>query len=788
MRLLILLAVLMLLPVPQPVVLAQEGSEPLYKNPRQPVDVRVADLLSRMTLAEKAVQLQCLWGEKNALLDEQGQFAKKKAESVIPHGIGHIARPSDNWQRGVAGVDANRSPRRTVELVNAVQRYHLEQTRLGIPVMMHEEGLHGFQARGATHFPQAIALASTWDVDLVEQVYQVVGREIRAWGSRQALTPVVDVARDPRWGRIEETYGEDPHLVSEMGLASVRGFQGRWDPRSGQPLPPGHVIATLKHMTGHGQPQGGTNIGPAQISRRVLREVFFPPFERAVKEGGAWSVMASYNEIDGVPSHVNRWLLTDVLRGEWGFEGYVVADYYAVAQLLERHRVVESLPQAGAQALLAGVDVELPDRQAFPPLPELVQAGELSESQIDVAVARVLRAKLLAGLFEDPYADADLAEELTANAEARQLAERAAEKAAILLRNEGALLPLDLEKLDRIAVIGPNADEAILGGYSDVPAHMVPLLDGIRARVAGEAEVVFAPGVRITKQRNWFGDVVELWDVEDNRRMIAEAVESARRSDVAIVAVGGNEQTSREAWAEQHLGDRTSLQLVGEQGELVRAVVATGTPTVVVLIHGRPLAVTWIAENVPAIVEAWYPGQEGGAALARVLFGDVNPGGKLPVTIPRSVGHLPAFYNYKPTARRGYLFDTIEPLWPFGFGLSYTTFEISAPQLDRSTIGVSERAAVSVQVTNTGARAGDEVVQLYIRDRISSVTRPVLELKGFRRITLEPGESRRVSFEVGPAQLRFYDRSMRRVVEPGEFEIRVGSSSVKHQAVTLRVN
>lgn len=759
---------------------------PLYKNPEQPVDARVADLVARMTLEEKVAQLLCVWEDKNDLLDDDGRFDPEKAAARLPHGIGLLARPSDNRNRGEAGVTPTRTPRETVELVNAVQRHLVEETRLGIPALMHEEGLHGFQARDATVFPQAIALAATWDPELVEQVYETVAREIRARGAHHVLTPVVDVAREPRWGRIEETYGEDPHLVAEMGLASVRGFQG-----PSLPLAPGRVLATLKHMTGHGQPESGTNVGPAQISERVLREVFFPPFERAVKEAGAMSVMASYNEIDGVPSHVNTWLLDDVLRGEWGFEGFVVADYYAIRELMSRHKVVGSLEDAAAQALEAGVDVELPNPEAFPHLVELVRDGEVDEALVDRALERLLRAKLLAGVFEDPYADAEAAESVTGNDEARRLALRTAEKAIVLLENDG-LLPLDLAKLDKIAVIGPNAAETILGGYSDVPRQTVSLLDGVRERAGGDAEVVFAQGVHITESRNWWGDEVTRADPEENRRLIEQAVAATRGADVAIVAVGDNEQTSREAWAETHLGDRTRLDLVGEQQELVEAVVATGVPTVVVLIHGRPLAVTWIAEHVPAVVDAWYLGQETGTALARVLFGDVNPGGKLPVTIPRSVGQLPVFYNHKPTARRGYLFDTTEPLWPFGHGRSYTTFALEnlafeGPALAPAEIRPDATASVSVEVVNTGERAGDEVVQLYVRDVVSSVTRPVKELVGFERVTLAPGERRTVTFDVGPAQLRFYDRAMRRVVEPGDFEILVGTSSADLQSITLTV-
>jgi beta-glucosidase len=759
---------------------------PLYRQSDQPVDARVADLLQRMTVEEKVAQMLALWQDKNKFMDDDGRFVPDKARQIMPHGIGQIARPSDNFGRGTAGVTASRTPRETVELVNAIQHYLREETRLGIPAMMHEEGLHGFQARDATVFPQAIALAATWDPKLIEEVYSIVAREIRVRGAAQALTPVVDVARDPRWGRIEETYGEDPLLVSEMGLASVRGFQG-----SELPLAENKVLATLKHMTGHGEPESGTNIGPANISERILREVFFPPFERAVKEAGASSVMASYNEIDGMPSHANTWLMTDVLRGEWGFEGFVVADYEAIQDLMRRHAVAESLESAAAQALAAGIDIELPNPAAFPHLVELVQSGQVDEGLLDRSVTRLLRAKFLAGLFEDAYADADEAETITGNAEARALALETAEKAAILLENEDALLPLDLASLGKIAVIGPNADEAILGGYTDVPRQTVSLLDGVRAyvgaQVGDKAEVSFSPGVRITEERNWWGDEVKLADPEENLQMIVEAVQVAKSSDIVILAVGDNEQTSREAWAESHLGDRPSLDLVGEQEELVRAIVETGVPTVVVLIHGRPLSVNYIAENVPAILDAWYLGQETGTALARILFGDVNPGGKLPVTIPRSVGQLPIFYNHKPTARRGYLFGTTEPLWPFGYGLSYTTFDYENLKVDRAEIGPSEIATVSVDVVNTGDRTGDEVVQLYVRDLVSSVTRPVKELKGFERVTLEPGERKTVTFPVGPEQLRFYNRAMERVVEPGEFELMVGGSSVDLESISLTV-
>ncbi len=762
---------------------SSRAEPPAYQNPNLPVGDRLADLLARMTLEEKVAQLLSVWEQKGALLDEEGRFVPEKAATEIPHGLGHFARPSDRREKGSLGHGvSSRTATETVELVNALQRFLVEKTRLGIPAMMHEEGLHGFAARDATHFPQAIALASTWDRELVEQVYEVTAREMRVRGARLALTPVVDVARDPRWGRIEETYGEDPYLVSEMGLASVRGFQGE-----SPSLAEGRVFATLKHMTGHGQPESGTNIGPANISERILREVFFPPFERAVREGGAQSVMASYNEIDGVPSHVNRWLLDDVLREEWGFEGTVVADYEALSQLVSHHRVAESSPDAAVQALMAGVDVEFPDRKIYPELVGLVRQGVVEEALLDRAVARNLRLKFLAGLFEDPYADAEQAESLTGNDEARALALLAAEQAITLLKNDSRLLPLDLAKLERIAVIGPNAVEAYLGGYSDEPRQAIGLLEGIKTHVGEAAEVVFAPGVEVTAEHNWYADEVVLGDEERNRQLIQEAVELAARADVAIVAIGGNEMTSREAWAEGHLGDRDSLDLVGQQEDLVRAIIAAGTPTVVVLVHGRPLSINYIAEAAPAILETWYLGQEAGTAIAGALFGEVNPGGKLPLTIPRSVGQLPHVYNYKPTARRGYLFADKEPLWPFGYGLSYTTFRIDNLELSDPEIGTEGSTTLSVDVTNSGQVAGDEVVQLYIRDLVSSVTRPVKELKGFHRVHVGPGETKRVSFTIGSEQLRFYDREMRRVVEPGEFELMVGANSRDVESIRLTV-
>jgi beta-glucosidase len=759
---------------------AAQNAKPLYKDPSQPVEKRVDDLLGRMTLEEKVAQMLCLWWDKNKILNDSGMFDATKAPHIIPHGIGSIARPSDLFGRAPGGVI--RGPRETVLLVNSIQHYMIDKTRLGIPVLFHEEGLHGYMAKDATSFPQAIALAGTWNPTLIEQVYTCVAAEMRARGVFHALSPVVDVARDPRWGRIEETFGEDPFLAGAMGVAAVRGFQG-----TKLPLGEKRVAATLKHMTGHGQPESGLNTAPAAVPQRMLREVFLPPFERAIHEAGALSVMASYNEIDGIPSHANRFLLTDILRNEWGFSGVVVADYNGIGDLVARHRVAPTIESAALQSLDAGVDIELPDRNAYPALVSLVKNGSVTAADIDKAVRRILHLKFITGQFDHPFADTAAAERITGNAEARALALKAAQEAIVLLKNKGNLLPIDPAKCKRIVVTGPNAAETILGGYSDVPRRTVSILDGIKARLGSNVAVDFCRGVDITQGRSWFEDKVTLASREQNLRLIADAVKMVKGADYAIVAVGENESTCREGWSDGHLGDRSSLDLVGEQDELVKAIVATGVPTIVVLINGRPLSINYIADNVPATLEGWYLGQETGTAVAGVLFGDVNPGGKLPLTIPQSAGQLPMFYNKKPTARRGYLFGTVEPLYPFGYGLSYTTFKLEKLRLSASEIAATDSVNVLVDIINTGRRTGDETVQLYVNDKVASVTRPVKELKAFRRCTLKPGERRTITFTLPPSTLAFYDRLMKRVVEPGEFEIMVGPNSVETVAVTLKV-
>ena len=755
-----------------------QDNRPDYKNPRLPVERRVADLLSRMTLEEKVAQLTCLWGGRpqvNPQTDfatDRGDFDPTKAAEVMKHGIGQIARQRER-----------KDPREGATFANAVQKWLLENTRLGIPAILHDEILHGHMAEGSTSFPQPIALATTWDPEFITKVFTAGALETRARGSHQVLGPNLDLARDARWGRTEETYGEDPYLTSRMAVAIVKALQG-----TGPNVDENHVIATAKHFAAHGQPESGTNIAPVNFSERTIREYFLPSFKAAVTEAGIMSVMPSYNEIDGVPSHANKWLLEKVLREEWGFDGLVVSDYYAIPQMVDLHHVASDKATAAKLAIEAGVDTELPDPDAFPTLLQLVKDGQVSEATLNRAVARNLRAKFLLGLFENPYVDVERAVRVTNSSEHRALAAEAARRSITLLKNQNNLLPLNLGALKSIAVIGPNAAQVHLGGYSDNPLRGVSVLQGIKNKVGDRAKVAYAEGCKITKEGgDWFADTANLSDPAEDRKLIAEAVQVAKTADVALLVLGGNEDTNKEGWADNHLGDRDSLELIGRQNDLVKAILETGKPTIVLLINSGPLSINYIAENVPAILEGFYLGQETGAGVADVLFGDYNPAGKLTISFPRSVGQLPLYYNRKPTARRGYLFANKEPLFPFGFGLSYTTFAYSDLKISPAKIGVAGEAKVSVTVTNTGKRAGDEIVQLYIRDLVSSVTRPIMELKDFKRISLAPGESKTVEFVITPGKLSFLDLNMKSVVEPGWFDIMVGTSSVKYETVKLEV-
>jgi beta-glucosidase len=749
---------------------------PPYRDAKLAVDARVADLLGRMTPAEKVAQLEAVNWDHTYVYDTKTRlFSPAQARKVMAQGIGEVTRPGDKH-------DA----RGATELANAIQKFLVEETRLGIPAILHEESLHGLVGPGATSFPQAIALAATFDPALAEEVFTVAARQTRARGVAHVLAPVVDVARDPRWGRIEETYGEDPYLVTRMGVAAVNGFQGR-RASADAPIDSAHVMATLKHMTGHGYAEGGRNTAPAIASPRMLREVFLPPFEAAIREANALSVMASYNEVDGVPSHENRWLITDLLRDEWGFRGVLVSDYFGVAELERRHHVVVDLPAAGRVALEAGVDIELPEPEGYRSLAADLAKGRIKQAALDQAVSRVLRAKFLLGLFEQPYVATTTPEpERPAD---RALALRAAEEAIVLLKNEGGLLPLDKAKYKSVAVIGPTADTCHLGGYAGKPDKTVSILDALRATLGDKAKVTFAQGCGLTTGgRGWTDDVVTLSDPGQDARLVAEAGQLAKSVELNVLVIGQNEQLSREGWADNHRGDRMSLDLVGAQMDLARAVLASGRPTVVVLIHGGPLVIPELAQKAPAILDGFYLGEETGTAMANVLFGDANPAGRLPWTVPRNSGAVPAYYNHKPSAERPYLFEEPGPLWAFGHGGSFTTFRYDPIKVNPARISPDGSATVSVKVTNTGKRSGDEVVQLYLHDQVASVARPVKELRGFSRFRLKAGEGKLVKLQLGPADLALYDRDGKRVVEPGKFDILVGASSADiRQKATLDV-
>ncbi len=562
-----------------------------------------------------------------------------------------------------------------------------------------------------------------------------------------------------------------------MGIAAVKGFQGDATFKNRK-----NVIATLKHFAAHGDPESGMNCAPVNVSERVLREVYLYPFKEVLKEAGAISVMASYNEIDGVPSHANRWLLRDVLRGEWGFEGFVVSDYYAIWELHDRpethgHFVAKDKKQAAELAVKAGVNMELPEPNCYLNIANLVREGTLQESQLDELVRPMLYWKFELGIFDDPYVDPDLAEEICGSEKNRELSLQTARESITMLKNENNLLPIDLEKVGTIAVIGPNADRSLLGGYSGIPKQEITVLEGIRQKAGDKVNVVYSEGCKITVGGSWNEDSVIPSTPEEDEKAIAEAVKTAEQADVIVLAIGGNEQTSRESWDRGHMGDRTDINMVGRQDDLVKAMVETGKPVVVFLFNGRPLSINYASENVQAIFECWYLGQESGHAVADVLVGDVNPGGKLPITFPRSVGHSPAYYNHKPSDRRGFLFDDVSPLFHFGYGLSYTSFKIDNVRLKSDEIDAYQSTDVQLEITNTGDRAGSEVVQMYIRDKVSTVTRPVKELKGFKKVWLEPGETKEISIEIKPDHLAFYDINMEYVVEPGEFDIMIGTSS-----------
>jgi beta-glucosidase len=736
-----------------------------YKNPKLPVQTRVKDLLARMTIEEKVWQLMGLWN--GGVEDFNDEFLNDPEKMKAAFGKGANSVHPAFWPL-----------KETVVQRNKIQKYCVEETRLGIPVIFVDEGQHGMMRRDATAFPQAIGLACSWDPDLFEKVYSSIAKEMRSRGTHHALTPVIDVCREPRWGRVEETYGEDPYLNGTLSCAAVKGLQGSSDGT----IAPGHVAATLKHFAGHGQSEGGQNQGPANYSLRVLLDYHMPPFKMCIDNVKPASVMPSYNEVDGVPSHANKWLLNDLLRKEWGFKGMVVSDYYGVDQLFNKHCVAGDIKEAAKTGFNSGVQFEFPQANCYKYLPELLKEGKIRLADINKAVSQVLELKFRLGLFENPYVDLKSAVKVSKDPLTENLALKAAHESIVLLKNDG-ILPLPKNKYKKIAVIGPCAKDVFFGGYAGEPYKKISLYEGIKKKVGSKSEILFAQGCKLTINAtipffNWKLDEIKFPSREENLKLIKQAVETAKKAEIVILAIGENEHLCREAWAKTHIGDNMTLDLFGQQNELVEAIVALGKPVVAYLMNGRPLSINYIAQKVPAIIEGWYMGQETGTAAADIIFGDVNPSGKLTITVPKSAGQLPMYYNFKPSAQiNEYLSQDNLPLFYFGYGLGFSGFRYKNLHLDKGKIRVNGSVKVKVEVANTGKLAGDEIVQMYIRDKVSSVTRPVKELKGFKRISLKPGETKMVTLEIKPEQLAFHNIDMKYIVEPGEFEIMVGSSS-----------
>ena len=737
------------------------NEKPKYLDPSQPIEARIKDLLGRMTLEEKFRQMGCY---STRFLCENGKFSKELADKFFNGmGIGVLEDPRLN-------------PEENAQLVNDIQKYLIENTRLGIQALISSECLHGFVSPGATMFPQAIGLGCTWNRELIREVAAAAAREAAACGTRQGLAPDLDLARELRWGRVEETYGEDPYLCGELGFEYVKGLQGE-----SISIEEDKIIATVKHFAAHGSPEGGLNLSLVTAGERQLRELYLKPFKRAIVDAGALSVMPAYSEIDGIPCSASKYLLTDILRGEWNFQGYTFSDYGAIEMLHTFQKTAETLGLAGKQALEAGMDLEAPTIKGFgDELMAMVKSGDVDEKLIDQAVTRILRVKFLSGLFERPYEDVKRVSSIVNCKKHKELALKAAHESIVLLKNENNLLPLD-KNIGSIAVIGPNADKVQLGDFSIMKDDGVSLLQGIKNRASKNTKVYYAKGCEL------YGSSKEGFE---------EALEMARKSDVAIIAVGtasaiqcgvgwgvdmGEKATCGEGF------DLTDLRLPGMQEELIKEIHELGVPTIVVLINGRPLAIEYIAKNIPAILEAWYPGEEGGNAVADIIFGNVNPSGRLAISFPKVSGQIPIFYNHKPSARgfynqpgtpenpgRDYVFNDTKPLYEFGYGLSYTEFEYSQLKVTPEVINAGDKVNVSVKVKNIGLREGMETVQLYLNDVYSSVTTPVKELKGFTKIHLKPGEEKEVNFTLTADDMSLFDVNMREIVEPGLFEVMIG--------------
>lgn len=742
-----------------------------YKNPALSVDERVKDLLSRMTLEEKVGQLLCPLGWEMYEIDGNEVHPSDKFKKLMKErniGMLWATYRADPWTKKTLVNGLN--PELAAKAGNALQKYMIENTRLGIPLFLAEEAPHGHMAIGTTVFPTGIGMAATWSPELIEGVGSAIAKEIRSQGAQISYGPVLDLARDPRWSRVEETFGEDPVLSGRLGAAMVKGLG------SGDLSRKDATIATLKHFLAYAVPEGGQNGSYASVGTRDLHENFLPPFKEAI-DAGALSVMTSYNSIDGIPCTANHYLLTQLLRNEWKFRGFVVSDLYSIEGIHESHFVATTLEDAAMQALSAGVDVDL-GGDAFTRLTHAVHSGKIREAVLDTAVCRVLRMKFEMGLFDHPYVNPKIAMEIVRNKEHVELTRKVAQASIVLLKNEHSLLPLS-KKIKRVAVVGPNADNRynMLGDYTAPQTE-----ENVKTVVAGVIS-------KLSPSRVEYVRGCAIRDTTANE--IEKAVEAARRAEVVIAVVGGSsardfkttyQETGAAVADEKSVSDmecgegfdRATLTLLGKQQDLLHALKATGKPLIVVYIEGRPLDKVWAAENADALLTAFYPGQEGGEAIADVLFGDYNPAGRLPISVPRTVGQIPVYYNKKAPRNHDYVELPASALYPFGYGLSYTQFDYSDLQVVTQSPCVIE---VSFKVKNTGKYDGEEVAQLYLRDEYASVVQPLKQLKHFQRLFLKKGEEKKVLFTLTDKDLSIIDRNMQRVVEAGTFQIMIGSSS-----------
>lgn len=757
----------------------KNGVKDVYEDPAAPLDARIENLLQQMTLDEKTCQMVTLYGYKRVLKDDLPTPEWK--QMLWKDGIGAIDEHLNGFQQWGLPPSDNENvwpASRHAWALNEVQRFFVEDTRLGIPVDFTNEGIRGVESYRATNFPTQLGLGHTWNRELIRQVGLITGREARMLGYTNVYAPILDVGRDQRWGRYEEVYGESPYLVAELGIAMVRGLQHNHQ-----------VAATGKHFAAYsnnkGAREGMARVDP-QMSPREVENIHIYPFRRVIREAGLLGVMSSYNDYDGIPIQGSYYWLTTRLRGEMGFRGYVVSDSDAVEYLYTKHGTAKDMKEAVRQSVEAGLNVRCtfrsPDSFVLP-LRELVKEGGLSEEVIDNRVRDILRVKFLVGLFDAPYqTDLAGADREVEKEENETIALQASRESVVLLKNAGGLLPLDINSIRKIAVCGPNANEEgyALTHYGPLAVDVTTVLEGIQEKTKGKAEVLYAKGCDLVDAHWPESEIIDYPLTEEEQREIDKAVENARQADVAVVVLGGGQRTCGENKS------RSSLDLPGRQLQLLQAIQATGKPVVLILINGRPLSVNWADRFVPAILEAWYPGSKGGTALADILFGDYNPGGKLTVTFPKTVGQIPFNFPCKPSSQidggknpgpDGNMSRINGALYPFGYGLSYTTFKYSDLDISPKVITPNESATVRLKVTNTGKRAGDEVVQLYIRDVVSSIITYEKNLAGFERVHLEPGETKELSFTIDRKHLELPDADMKWIVEPGDFVLMAGASS-----------